>query len=239
MTHPSSPRKAPDVERDQKDYWSLNAPTCAFSTPFHMDAFCQQVPFEKKVLDYGCGYGRTLMELSKAGFTDLHGVDFCPEMIDRAKMQQIPRVELMVKKGRRTTYDIASFDAIILLNTLSCIMPNSEQLRLIDEVKKLLKPNGKVYVNDFLVNEEDENSLAKYNEHKEAYQNEDFDYDYGIFVMGDGGLCRHHDPDWIKQLFVDFTPDKYEEYSMADGAGNVTKAFYFIGTLPAVGALPA
>ena len=25
---------------------------------------------------------------------------------------------------------------------------------------------GKVYVNDFLVNEEDENSLAKYNEHK-------------------------------------------------------------------------
>ena len=48
----------------------------------------------------------------------------------------------MVKKGRRTTYDIASFDAIILLNTLSCIMPNSEQLRLIDEVKKLLKPNG-------------------------------------------------------------------------------------------------
>ena len=57
--------------------------------------------------------------------------------------------------------------------------------------------------------------------------------------MGDGGLCRHHDPDWIKQLFVDFTPDKYEEYSMADGAGNVTKAFYFIGTLPAVGALPA
>ncbi len=37
------------------------------------------------ILDYGCGYGRTLCELRKAEFINLYDVDFSEEMIKRAK----------------------------------------------------------------------------------------------------------------------------------------------------------
>ncbi|MGC4951250.1 class I SAM-dependent methyltransferase [Streptomyces sp. DT224] len=37
------------------------------------------------ILDYGCGYGRTLRALEQQGFTNLTGADISPGMISRAR----------------------------------------------------------------------------------------------------------------------------------------------------------
>eukprot|EP00995_Heteronema_vittatum_P007441 NODE_258_length_1572_cov_105.414314_g183_i0.p1 GENE.NODE_258_length_1572_cov_105.414314_g183_i0~~NODE_258_length_1572_cov_105.414314_g183_i0.p1 ORF type:complete len:236 (+),score=103.00 NODE_258_length_1572_cov_105.414314_g183_i0:179-886(+) len=229
-----SPKTAADVEREQREYWDTHAGE--FTTPFHLSSFMAHVPFTGKILDLGCGYGRTLSELSKAGFRDLHGCDMSAGMIARGQAN-LPNATFQIKKSRKLPYEANTFDAVILLNLLCCVIPNSEQLRIVEEVKRVLKPNGIIYVNDFLINEEDEHSLFKYNEYKEAYRSEEFDYDYGVFDMDDGAatiLCRHHDLDWIRQLLDSFVKREFEEVALADSEGNVTKSFYYIASLPEI-----
>ena len=42
---------------------------------------------EKRVLDVGCGYGRTLDELYQMGYCNLIGIDFAESMINRGRRQ--------------------------------------------------------------------------------------------------------------------------------------------------------
>ena len=68
----------------EKEYWDMVANEQRFNTPFQMDLFKKHVDLDKKILDYGCGYGRVLKELYDHGYNDLLGVDFSSEMIHRA-----------------------------------------------------------------------------------------------------------------------------------------------------------
>ncbi len=49
-------------------------------------------------------------------------------------------------------FDENSFDAIILFGILSAIVDDDFQKSLISEIQRVLKPNGIIYVNDFLIN---------------------------------------------------------------------------------------
>ena len=227
----TSPRKtAAELEKDQKAHFDSKAFSTEFDTPFHLAEFGKYVPNEAKILDYGCGYGRTLSQLSAAGYADLSGLDTSAEMIQRAGSTL--KIDLKVKKGRRAAYDAATFDSVVLLNVLSCVIPNTEQLRLIDDIKRILKPNGVLYVNDYLLDFDDDAGLLKYNQYKDAYKDADFDYEYGVFETPDGGLCRHHDPSWIKQLLADFKQEEHEAFTMTLKDGSVQQCFYWIGSLP-------
>ncbi len=56
-----------------------------FTTPFQFDIFSNYIQKNQSILDIGCGYGRTLHELSERGFTELYGIDFSQNMITRGK----------------------------------------------------------------------------------------------------------------------------------------------------------
>ena len=68
---------------EQKDYWNRAAADKEFTTPFQLAAFERYVAREALVLDVGCGYGRTLDELYRAGWRGLIGIDFSEAMIER------------------------------------------------------------------------------------------------------------------------------------------------------------
>lgn len=63
-------------------------------------------------------------------------------------------------------------------------MKQEEQEQLLSEIKRVLKPQGILYVNDFLLNT-DESNLLRYEKYKEAYGV------YGVFELPDGEVCRH------------------------------------------------
>ena len=59
---------------NSKEYWNMVAKDKKFSTPFQMDIYKEYVDKDKKILDIGCGYGRTLKELYDNGYTNLLGI---------------------------------------------------------------------------------------------------------------------------------------------------------------------
>lgn len=208
----------------QQDYWNHVAKQKEFTTPFQAEDFLKYVKQDGYVLDVGCGYGRTLDELYHNGYRNLVGIDFSNGMIERGK-EQFPYLDLHVKEDAdKINLPDESVDAVILFAVLTCIRRNEEQEQLLSEIKRVLKPEGILYVNDFLLNT-DERNLARYEKFKEIYGV------YGVFELPEGAICRHHDEAWIKQLLNDFSELEYNHLTFTTMNGHKSNGFYFIGQL--------
>lgn len=153
---------------NQKDYWNKAAADKEFTTPFQLAAFEKYVPREALVLDVGCGYGRTLDELYRAGWRGLIGIDFSEAMIERGRAAY-PHLDLRVKRSaEQIDLPDAGADAVILFAVLTRVSSNAEQERMISEIRRVLRPGGILYVNDFLLNT-DERNKARYEKFKDKY----------------------------------------------------------------------
>lgn len=208
---------------EQKEYWNSVSEKKEFTTPFQAGEFSKYASRDGHILDLGCGYGRTLDELYHSGYRNLIGIDFSKGMIERGK-QQFPYLDLRVKEGPEIALPDASMDAVILFAVLTCIQTNEEQKELLAEIKRILKPQGILYVNDFLLNT-DERNLLRYDKYKDTYGV------YGVFELAEGAVCRHHEEAWIKQLLADFSELEYNHLTFTTMNGNQSKGFYFIGQL--------
>lgn len=207
----------------QVEFWNSVSKQKEFTTPFQAEQFAKYVKRDCTILDVGCGYGRTLDQLYHDDYHNLIGIDFSSGMIERGK-QQFPYLDLRVKKDTKIALPDASVDAVILFAVLTCIRTNEEQKQLLSEIKRVMKPQGILYVNDFLLNT-DERNLSRYEKYKEAYGV------YGVFELPEGAVCRHHDKTWIKQLLNDFEELKYEDLIFTTMNGHKSNGFYFIGKL--------
>ena len=207
---------------EQNDYWNKAAADKEFTTPFQLAAFEKYVAREALVLDVGCGYGRTLDELHRAGWRSLIGIDFSEAMIVRGRAAY-PHLDLCVKRSaEKIDLPDASADAVILFAVLTCVSSNAEQERMISEIRRVLCPGGILYVNDFLLNT-DERNIARYEKFKDKYG------EYGVFELPEGAVCRHHDEEHIKKLLRDFAELEYSRLTFTTMNGHKSKGFYFIG----------
>lgn len=207
----------------QEEYWDDVSEKKEFTTPFQAEEFSKYVQKDSYILDVGCGYGRTLNELYQNGYYNLIGIDFSSGMIERGK-RQFPYLDLRVKEDTKIALPDASVDAVILFAVLTCIRTNEEQEQLLSEIKRVLKPQGILYVNDFLLNT-DERNLLRYKKFEEIYSV------YGVFELPEGAVCRHHDETWMRHLLNDFSELKYEHLTFTTMNGHTSNGFYFIGKL--------
>lgn len=205
----------------QKDYWNSVADKKEFTTPFQAEEFCKYVGKDSLILDVGCGYGRTLNELYQLGYHNLMGLDAADGMIQRGS-HQFPYLDLRVKDNANINLPDHSVDAVILFAVLTCINSNTEQKQLVSEIRRVLKPGGILYINDFLLNT-DERNLARYKQFESKYQT------YGVFELPEGAILRHHSEDWLKELLGDFHTCCYERLTFTTMNGHTSNGFYFIG----------
>lgn len=205
----------------QKEYWDEASKKKEFTTPFQAEEFAKYVKKDAVILDVGCGYGRTLDELYQGGYRNLIGIDFSDGMIQRG-MRQFPYLDLRVKTGAAIDLPDASIDAVILFAVLTCIRTDEEQRQLLSEIRRVLKPHGILYVNDFLLNT-DERNLARYAKYKDTYGV------YGVFELPEGAVCRHHDESWIRQLLKEFEELEYHHLTFTTMNGHKSNGFYYIG----------
>lgn len=189
-----------------------------------MELFSQHVPTGAHVLDFGCGYGRTLMELKGAGYSKLTGIDFSETLIERAWALD-PALDLLVHKGGPLPFDDSSFDAAVMLGVFTCLIETKEQAEVLLELKRVIKPGGYLYVNDFLLNR-DKRNLDRYAEGKDKHGI------YGIFDVEDGGVMRHHDRNHMEALFFDFETIVFEELVYDTMHGHHSQGFYALLRLP-------
>ena len=206
---------------EQKDYWNSVSASKNFTTPFHADEFAELVGKDAVIADIGCGYGRTMAELHDRGYERLVGFDFSEGMIERGR-KQFPFLDLRVMNKGRTELPDESADAVILFAVLTCIAGNEEQKRLLAEIRRILRPGGILYVNDFLLNN-DERNLLRYGKYAVKYGT------YGVFELQEGAVLRHHTEVYIKQLLSDFAQLRFERMTFTTMNGNRSNGFYYIG----------
>ena len=106
------------------------------------------LPQESRILDLCCGQGRHSMEIARRGFKNVEGLDRSHYLIQRAKnTAKKEGLNIRFKEGdaRRTPYSTDTFDAVLLLgNSFGYFETSEEDLRVLNEVKRVLKPWGKI-----------------------------------------------------------------------------------------------
>lgn len=205
----------------QTGYWDQAAEEKEFSTPLQQDLFRDYVPKNALILDHGCGYGRILRELQQAGYTNLYGTDPSPKMIERAA-RELANISLAVTDGEHIPFADETFEVVSLIAVLTSVIADQAQQEMIAEIKRVLKPGGLIYINDFLLNQ-DERNLSRYQKYQDAYGK------YGVFELPEGAVCRHHSPGWIKSLLAEFEPIAYQEIVFTTMNHNQSNGFYYLG----------
>ncbi len=97
---------------------------------------------DDKVLEVATGTGLIALGLS-SHFRQIDAVDFSQEMIraaqKKAQESNIENVRFDVQDANALFYTSASYDAVIIANTLH-ILPETE--KVLNEIKRVLKPEG-------------------------------------------------------------------------------------------------
>jgi SAM-dependent methyltransferase len=97
-----------------------------------------------KTLEAGTAGGRILFEMKNLGFTSLHGYDFVPEFIERARQSDPDhRICFEVHDGTRLGYEDASFDQIVYLQQFICVLDDeAARAKALAEAFRILRARG-------------------------------------------------------------------------------------------------
>jgi SAM-dependent methyltransferase len=97
----------------------------------------------KKVLEVGCGTGRTACYLAEQG-CDVTAIDIRPEMINKAKIRaekQGTQVKFLIGDVCQLPFDANSFDVVMVESVTNF----ADAQKAVSEYYRVLKPEGKLY----------------------------------------------------------------------------------------------
>ena len=206
---------------EQKEYWNEVSSTKQFTIPIMRDLFSAYVSKEDQILDVGCGYGRVMNELYEQGYKKLIGIDFSKGMIERGH-RQFPYLDLREKTSEKIDLEDDCVDAVILFAVLTCIYRDEEQKILIDEIRRVLRPGGILYIGDYLINEDDRNQ-KRYEKYESVFGT------YGVFELPEGAICRHHSEEYIRSLLKEFETLEFFPTTYTTMNGHSATGFCYFG----------
>jgi SAM-dependent methyltransferase len=206
----------------QSSYWDRVAYEKRFSHPLRLDWLGRYLKNPApKILDYGCGYGRTLAELAQATYHNVVGTDFSEVMLRRSR-REVPNSILVRNDGKTLPIKSECFDAVLLFSVLTCIPDDNDQRAVMTEVARVLRPGGLIYISDLLINDDPRN--------RERYQRDAERFNcYGVFELPEGVVVRHHRKEWIEELTSSFRRLEYEPFTVTTMNGNESSALQYLG----------
>lgn len=205
----------------QLEYWNTAGTQKPFAHPLNLRRVRQWISDEGRILDYGCGYGRTLGELFNEGYEHLIGLDFSPAMIAAARAR-FPEIQFEEVHSLTIPLPDASVDGVLLFSVLTCIPTDEGQQTLMRELRRVLNRGGLLYISDLWL-QTDERNVARYERDEQKYGI------YGVFDLPEGVTVRHHDPRWIETLTSDFELVALDDIEVVTMNGNPAKAFQWFG----------
>jgi SAM-dependent methyltransferase len=200
-----------------RSYWNDNADRYSFSHPLKLEWLAELSP-TARLLDYGCGYGRTLKALREFGWANTLGVDIAEAMVARGRREN-PGLRLEVIDGLPLSQANDTFDGVLLFAVLTTIPQDEGQIRLVGELARVLRPGGLLYVSDYLL-QTDERNVRRYDTGRNKHGT------HGVWDREDGGVFRHHEMAWLQELFAGFEWLKdrsIESVTMSGAAAVVTQ----------------
>lgn len=206
---------------NQVEYWDRVGPTKQFGHPVNLERLSGLLTHESRILDVGCGYGRTLLALHDHGFRNLIGVDPAPAMIAAAR-SRVPAAAFELMEPPRLPFPDLSVDAVILFTVLTCVPSDDGQRAIVREAARVLRPGGLLYVSDLWL-QEDQRNRERYDCYRTKYGV------YGVFELSEGVVLRHHDPRWIEELMAGFMPAALDDIIVQTMNGHRARGFQWFG----------
>jgi SAM-dependent methyltransferase len=109
--------------------------------------FRKHLPAEGRILDLGCGAGRTTFGLYDEGYRNLIGVDFSPGLIRQARLhseRRGQRIPFRVGDACDLSFRARSFEGVLFsFNGLMTIPRRSLRIAAMREVRRVLVPGGR------------------------------------------------------------------------------------------------
>ncbi len=121
-------------------------------TAKEVDAFCDILKLQpnQRVLDVCCGQGPDSLELARRGITNVEGLDRSHYLIQKARAQAKKEgLNVKFKEGdaRKLPYGTDSFDVVMILgNSFGYFETIEDDMRVLKEVLRVLKPWGKLLI---------------------------------------------------------------------------------------------
>jgi SAM-dependent methyltransferase len=204
----------------QDKYWDTVAYKKRFGHPLLAGELERRVGLEGRILDYGCGYGRSIRELHEAGFAHLFGVDYSSGMIGRARKEN-PFARYVRNSGAEIPFSDGSFDAALLLAVLTCMPDSRQQTLLFSELLRVLKDGGILYVSDLLINS-DARNRRRYDRFERKHGC------FGVFELEEGVTLRHHTREHLERLAASFQTISLQEFQVETMNGHQSRAIRVI-----------
>ncbi|MFH2012688.1 MAG: methyltransferase domain-containing protein [Pseudomonadota bacterium] len=108
------------------------------------------LPKDAQILDLCCGQGRHALELARRGYTSVIGLDRSHYLINRArKLSKQTGLNVQFREGdaRKLRFHNDSFDTIIIAgNSFGYFESIKDDNKVLEEVRRLLKPYGKLLI---------------------------------------------------------------------------------------------
>ena len=215
------PVHVPRIIPAQIPYWDSVAGQKRFFHPLRLGWLSRHIGSRERILDFGCGYGRTLADLLCAGHEDVIGIDFSFKMLTCCR-SQLPDVRLIQNSGQTIPLQKHSVNFVLLFAVLTCIPRDEDQRALLGEIRRVLRPGGFLYISDLLLNG-DLRNLERYDRYAEEYGTR------GIFELPEGVVVRHHRKEWIEELTSSFGQLEFEPFEVTTMNGNTSAAFQYLG----------
>lgn len=150
---------------DQNIYYRkikhLNIKHYAAEVPYYSQArlrmvekmLLENLPKNSKILDLGCGSGRFSIGAARLGFK-VFGLDICPEAIEaaikRAQKNQLQNVKFGVCDMTQLSFPNNSFNFVFCPRfSINAVATYKNRKRAIEEMFRVVRPNGKVFVESF------------------------------------------------------------------------------------------
>lgn len=102
---------------------------------------------QKKILDLGCGYGRISEKILKEfPKSELRGVDISGHYVSVYNKKLHPRGKAEIGDIRKLSFKDSSFDLVFMVTTLMYISEAKDQEKVINEIFRVLKKDGKFVI---------------------------------------------------------------------------------------------
>lgn len=202
-------------------YWNDIGAKKIFEDPLYLDKLSPFLSPAAQILEYGCGYGRMLRILRSAGYYNLIGFDFAPNMITRGVAEN-PDLDLrLLEKAGTIPCHNESYDAVVMSTVLCCITEEHVLTALMKEISRVLKKNGVLYLTDFL--------LCDHPRYQEKYEIglQQFGT-WGIYTTNENLTVRHFTTKAIMDLLREFDIQWFEQFDFKTMNQNPARTFHSI-----------
>lgn len=186
--------------------------------------FSKYFKYDDRILDVGCGTGRTTFALYELGYKKITGLDLTPTMLDGAREINKEKgygIEFVIGDATNLEYEDNSFDcALFSFNGIMQIPMIENRIKAMSEIRRVIKKDGY-----FIFTTHDRNSEGSY---KEYWENEKKLWEQGqqdarLYEFGDRiALARNE----IREVFIHI-PDRTEILECINKAGlTLVEDFY-------------